>query len=122
MHADRRGVAEIRPERRLSVQIKIDVVGDGPNMRRGRRQVHEGQAGEVGVNDFVHLGVRADLEKVRKIVLNLDQWTPRGNLEHERCVAKQGSIANRGNEGVVGALNDFKTNGPTAKTGAQEIL
>ena len=43
--------AEIGPQRRLAVQIEIDVIGDGPDVRRRRRQMHQRHARQVGVND-----------------------------------------------------------------------
>ena len=42
--------------------------------------MHERNAGQVGMNDFVHLRVGADFQISGQILLDFDQWTPRGTL------------------------------------------
>ena len=63
-----------------------------------------------------------DLEQMRKLDLDFRERASRGDFEHEGRVAEQGAIADRRNEGVVGALDDFQPNGAAAEPRAEEIL
>src|ERR1700686_2097365 len=73
VHTDGAGGAELRPQLRLAVEIEVDVIRYGADVRRRGRQMHEGQARQVCMDDLVHLGIGADLEKLRKLMLDLDQ-------------------------------------------------
>ena len=72
--------------------------------------MHERYAGKVRVNDLVHLGIGPNLEKVWELVLNLDQRPSCGDLQDERCIAKQRAVADRRYERVLGALDHLQPN------------
>src|ERR1700722_15401141 len=84
--------------------------------------MNERHTGKVSVHDLVHLGVRPDFEQLRKLELDLSEWSARGDFQHKGGVAKQRSITNCGNESVGRSLDEFETNSATAKPGAQKIL
>ena len=116
------GRAELGPQRRFAVEVEVDVIGDGADLRRRRRQMHERHARQMGVHDLVHLGVGADLEQVRELRLDFGQRPARRDFEHEGRVAEQRAVADRRDEGVLRALDDFEPDGAAAEPRAEEIL
>src|SRR5262245_44333750 len=98
------------------------MISNRTNMRWRGRQMDERNARQMGVHDLVHLGVGTDLEEMRELILNVDQWPASRNLQHQSGVAEERAVANRRDKGVLSALDHFETNGATAEPRAQEVL
>ena len=88
MHCDRAGIAEIRPQRRFPVKVEVYMVGNGSDLRWRRWQVNERNARKVGVNDLIHLGIGADLEELRKLLLDFDEGPTCSDFENKCGVAE----------------------------------
>ena len=65
------------------------MISNGADVRRRRREVYQRHPRKVGVDYFVHFCIWANLEKLRKLVLDFHQGTLRRDFKHERRVAKQ---------------------------------
>src|SRR5215212_8635380 len=89
MHSHRACRAEFRPQRRFAVKIEIDVVGDGADLRGRCWQMHERDAGQMGVDDF-------------------DQWPTGRDLQNESCVPEKTPVADSRYERVLRTLDDFE--------------
>src|SRR5262249_58425378 len=98
------------------------MVGYRTDLRLRRWQMYERYTGQVGEHDVLHLGVGANLEEMRKLVLDFGKRPARGDLEHERGIAEQSAVADHGNEGIVGALDNLQADCAAADAGAEEIL